>query len=396
MKKLFILVSVFFIAVSMVCAQNQAPRTTVTSLDNSTRLLASELNKRLATEKVEKVAIGEFVYGGIIPPFSQYLVNQLCVELTNQRGSFSILQNVSSDADWVISGEIVELADMIRVYTKLIRSSDRVVRVAFHADFERNEYMVQMLLTSDGRSSYVPMDALEPDSWDNSVSYEIGTDENSQPLNRTLHNGDEDFFLLVPVTSGRHVMETIGSTDTYMELYNAENKELLSQNDDGGTGGNAKILHNMEAGKRYLVKIRPYSSGETGQYGFRSFFLPQVIIQPDEYEQDDSPSSAKMIDIGSSQQHTFHSENDVDWVKFQVTDRGRYTIRARGGNSSSRPDTYIELYDSDMDSIGEDDDGGENLDSKLSLNLNTGLYYLKIRCVDDEIEQPYILSIERE
>ena len=395
MKKVFILVSVFLITVVMVCAQSPTPHATVESLDNTTKFLAAELSKKLVAEKVGKVAIGEFVLGGNVSPFSQYLANQICVELTNQKESFSILQNITSDTEWVISGEIVALANMIRVYTRLIHTSDRVVKVAFHTDFELNEYLSLMLSTRDGRSSYVPMDSMEPDSWDNPVSYEIGTDENIQPISRTLHNGDEDFFLLLPNTSGRIVMETTGNTDTYMDFYSADNMEPLAQNDDGGNGGNAKILYNVEAGKRYIAKVRHYSSEETGSYGFHSFYFPQVFIQPDEYEPDDSPASAKMIEIGSSQQHSFHDENDVDWVKFEVTERGRYIIRARGVHTN-RLDTYIELFDSDMDSIGEDDDGGESLDSWLSIRLDTGLYYLKVRCVDAEIEQPYILSIEKE
>ena len=378
----------------MVCAQSPAPDLAA-SLDGSTKRLASDLSKKLAAEKVGKVVFGEFVYGGFISPFSQYLVNQLCVELTNQKGSFSILQSGFSDAEWTISGEIVDLVDKTRVYTRLVRSVDRVIVAAFYTDFERDEYIFQMLSTREGRSSNVPRDVLEPDSWDNPVSYEIGADENTQPLNRTLHNGDEDFFILLPDSIGKLVMETIGSTDTYMELYNAISRERLAQNDDGGTDNNARIEYNVEGGRSYMVKIHPYGGDETGAYGFRSYFKPQIIILPDEYEPDDSSSSAKMIEIGTSQQRTFHTENDVDWVKFQVTERGRHTIRTRGV-ISNRLDTYIELFDPDMDSIDEDDDGGENLDSKISLNLSTGLYYLKIRCVDDDTDQPYILSIERE
>jgi hypothetical protein len=49
-----------------------------------------------------------------------------------------------------------------------------------------------------------------------------------------------------------------------------------------------------------------------------------------------------------------------------------------------------------MNSIGEDDDGGDNLDSRLSIRLNTGFYYLKIRCLDDEPDQPYTVSIQAE
>jgi hypothetical protein len=82
----------------------------------------------------------------------------------------------------------------------------------------------------------------------------------------------------------------------------------------------------------------------------------------------------------------------VDWVKFQITRPGHYTIRAKGSNSN-RLDTYIEVYDSNMTPIGEDDDGGENLDSRLTLYLESGLYYLKAECLEENPGQPYDLSV---
>jgi len=85
----------------------------------------------------------------------------------------------------------------------------------------------------------------------------------------------------------------------------------------------------------------------------------------------------------------------VDWVKFQITQPGRYTIRARGV-VSNRLDTYIELFDTNLTSIGEDDDGGEAVDSRLSLHLESGLYYLKVYCLDQNPDQPYTISIEAE
>jgi hypothetical protein len=86
---------------------------------------------------------------------------------------------------------------------------------------------------------------------------------------------------------------------------------------------------------------------------------------------------------------------DVDWVKFRISRSGRYTIRTRGLNST-RLDTYIELYDSEHNSIDDDDDGGEDLDSRLSVQLQAGLYYLKVECLNDEPEQPYTIRIDAE
>jgi hypothetical protein len=214
-------------------------------------------------------------------------------------------------------------------------------------------------------------------------------------MERSLHNrSDEDFFLLLPDRAGRLVMETLGDMDTLMYFYNADTRELLAENDDGGSNYNARIRYNAQAGQRYIAKVKGYD-GETGHYGFRAYFAAPVTLPPDEYEPDDDFSSATFIEIGTSRQHTFHTGDDIDWVTFEVSQAGRYTIRTRGSNSN-RLDTYIELFDSKMNSVAEDDDGGDNLDSLLSLRLNSGVYYLKIGCLDSEPDQPYTVSIQAE
>ena len=246
-----------------------------------------------------------------------------------------------------------------------------------------------------GFRAWIPAPREGDSSWANPLAYEIGEDENAAVINRRLERDDEEFFLLVPADNGRLTVETTGSIDTYMEFYDAETRNLLAEDDDGGVRANARIRYNVEAGKRYIAKVRGYSGSDTGSYGFRAYLQIQVRLAPDEYEPDDDPSQAKVIEIGTPQQHTFHSGNDVDWVKFQITRAGRYTIRARGV-TSNRLDTYIELFDSNLNSIAEDDDGGENLDARLSLQLGTGLYYLKVWCLDDEPSQPYTISIDAE
>jgi hypothetical protein len=397
MKKYLLLIP-FFLAITVIYAQNaESP---VARMDAAIKVLAGEIHKKLIEEKALKVAVGQFIYRDSVPPLSAYWVNQLTEELTNMsRGSYTLLSGGPAGADRTLSGEIVEAADVIRVYTRLLRSEDRSIAAGFHSDFERNEYITGMLSSggssSGGSSSSVSMDAWEPDSLENPVTYEIGTDENATVMNRTIHNrSDEDFFLLLPDADGRLVAETTGSIDTYMHLYNADTKELLAEDDDGGSGYNARIRYNVRAGSRYIAKVRALD-GETGNYGFRAYLQILVQITPDEYEPDDEPSSAKSIEIGTPQQHTFHTGNDVDWVKFQVTRSGRYTIRARGV-ISNRLDTYIELYNAGLNLIAEDDDGGESYDARLSLRLDNGLYYLKVECLDDEPDQPYIISIQAE
>jgi hypothetical protein len=230
-------------------------------------------------------------------------------------------------------------------------------------------------------------------SWGNPISFEIGNTDNTVSMQRVLQSDDEEYFLLVPQRDGRLIIETTGRIDTYMELYNANTGEVLDENDDSGESNNARIRYNVRALERYIVMVRGYSGSVSGSYGFRAYFPNKVALAPDAYEPDDDSSSAKTIEIGTPQSRTFHSGDDTDWVQFRVTRQGRFLIQAAGINSN-RLDTYIELFDSNLNLIDEDDDGGESLSSRLSINLSAGVYYLKIWCLNDEPDQGYTLRID--
>jgi hypothetical protein len=230
-------------------------------------------------------------------------------------------------------------------------------------------------------------------SWENPIPCAIGPDDSSPLMNRRLYEEDDgEFFLLIPENDGRLVIETTGDLDTYMHLYDAGTREELSSDDDGGTELNARIRYNVTAGKRYIVKVRGYDRDESGDYGLRAYQSVARSFVRDGYEPDDDSSQAKTVTIGTPQQHTFHSADDVDWVRFQVTRAGRYTIRTRGVDSD-RLDTYIELFDANLNPIAEDDDGGSNRDSRINRHFETGTYYLKVWCLDDEPSQAYTISI---
>ncbi|MCL2765999.1 MAG: hypothetical protein FWD40_12100 [Treponema sp.] len=505
MNKFFISILIFIFVSGITFAQD-----TITEMDEAVAALARNIHAKLAEKNAQKVIIGQLNFLDSIPPFSSYWVNQLTGELINMpRRNYVIIAGNAPDADWTITGEIVQAADVIRVYSRLIRLSDRAVEGVFSSNFLRDEHITDMILPGTGGAVSAGRDPYEPDSWESPVVYTIGTSSAAPVMNRALTEGDEDFFLLVPDRDGRLTLETTGSTDTYMHFYNYDSgeelasdddsgqgtnaqivhnvrgavrylavvrgynssvtgaygfrsfltvregaasrdnphvyeigigegnavsvnrnlregdeeyfllvpdrdgrltmettgridtymelydegtDELLDENDDGGNSYNARIRYNVYSGKRYIVLVRGYDSNVRGSFGFRAFFPGSVMLDADEYEPDDEPSLAKLIEIDSTQQRTFHSADDVDWVRFQITRQGRYTINARGENNN-RLDTYIELYDSNLNMIAEDDDGGDGLSSRLSLNLGIGTYYLKVWCIDEEPDQGYLLSI---
>jgi hypothetical protein len=254
----------------------------VPQLDSAVKGLGAEINQKLTVEKVRTISLGQWNYRDSIPALSSYWAAQLAEELTNIQGrTFSLVSGGQTGADWIVSGEIIEAANIIRVYTRLVRSSDNSAAAVFHADFDRDQNIAEMLAGGGGRggserSSFVARDAYEPDSMENPLQVEIAGSSSGPLLNHPLHSGDdEDFFLLVPDKDGALVMETTGNTDTYMEFYEAGANRLLADNDDGGSGGNARIRYTVRAGGRYIAKVRGYE-GETGSYAFRAY-----LVEPD-------------------------------------------------------------------------------------------------------------------
>lgn len=389
---------IFFFVLSVLYGQNSADP--LPQLDSAVKSLAVSLQRTIPGQG-QKVAIDQWIYRDSIPDLGFYWAAQLLEELTNIPGkSFILISPGTGGVDWMISGEIIEAAGTIRVYTRLRRISDNSIQAGLHSDFPRDEQILEMLAdsgrNSGGSSSSVARDSYEPDSLDNPIGVEIGTSANGPTISRTLHSSsDEDFFTLTPDRDGRLVMETTGDmVDTYMELYRPDSRSSISSNDDGGEGTNAQISYNVEAGSSYIAKVRGYD-GNTGRYAFRAYIVERFRPTPDEYEDDNEFSSAKDITIGTPQQHTFTDGDDIDWVRFRVSQAGRYVIRARGVNSNDL-DTYIELYDSNHSLIDEDDDGGQDYDSRLSVNLQVGTYYLSVRTLASEPSQPYTVSISAE
>ena len=58
--------------------------------------------------------------------------------------------------------------------------------------------------------------------------------------------------------------------------------------------------------------------------------------------------------------------------------RSKFTFETRGES-----DTQIRLFDFQLDLVGEDDDGGQDLNAKLTTSLDPGAYILQVTLFDD-------------
>jgi len=380
-KRCFFLLQVLLVVTGAVYAQNTA--SPVPQMDDAVREIAGEIHKKLVgesprnEERVQKAAVGQFTHRGYVPAFGTYWTNQLIEELVNiPERPYIILSGGTGGADWIVSGEIVEIAGVIRVYTRLIRTETRAVEGAFHTDFEKTAALTATLFSSESRggsgSSSGSRDEYEPDSWDNPVSYEIGNNENAPVINRSLHgNNDEDFFLIIPERDGRLTVETTGGTDTVMQLYNYEDGTELAENDDGGQGSNARIRHNVRAGTRYLVKVRGYGNSTTGNYGFRAYL-------PAPSEGSSSWENPIPCEIGTGENSAVINRTldtgGEDYFLIIPNRDGRHTVETTGGT-----DTFMHIYDHDTrELLTEDDDGGTRLNARIRINLQAGKRYIVV------------------
>lgn len=386
---------VFFFGLTVL--YGQSPAGSLAPIDGVVKSLAADIPQKIPAGGSPKIALGQWSYHDSVPAFGLYWAAQLAEELTNIPGRSFVLATGPGGSDWTLSGEIIGTPGIIRVYTRLLRSADFSIAASFHTDFEVTEYIAEMLSGGGGRNSpSVVWDAYESDSMENPLAVEIADNADGPVISRSIHTErDDDFFLLAPAADGILTLETTGSTDTYMELYDADSRNILTSNDDGGYNSNARIRWEVRSGNRYIAQVYGYDHDVTGSYGFHAWLVEPVRMDPDEFEDDNEFESAKNLIVGTPQQHTFTTGEDVDWVQFQISRAGRYTIRARGVNSSAL-DTYIELYDKDRNAIDDNDDGGEDYDSLLSVRLQTGTYYLKIECLDDEPDQPYTVRVDAE
>jgi len=85
--------------------------------------------------------------------------------------------------------------------------------------------------------------------------------------------------------------------------------------------------------------------GANGAFQNNTAYRLNIIIQPtvaiDGFEVDDIPSLATLAQLGETQQRSFHTTNDIDWVKVTLDEPSRIIARTEGNPVL---DTRIEIF----------------------------------------------------
>jgi hypothetical protein len=325
--------------------------------DAAVKTLATQLGEKLAAQSVQNVAVGQFAYMGGVTQFNSYMNNQLAGELADLSGRSFTLVAGGAAAQWIISGEIVRIADFIRIYTRVVRRSDSAVVAQTHIDVELNQSIASMFASDGG--PMVISDEWEPDDRDTPVTRPV----DGTPLSRTIHEGDEDWFAITTDSVAELVMQTTGEMDVYMELYDAETAEQISTDDDGGDGNNSRIAHFVQPGQSYLVKVRGYSEDTVGEYSFSA--TTQTLDDATPYAVPSGDEAARFVmrtlDGGSG-----------DMFLLAPATNGTMIMETTGDT-----DVFMELYDADdYQMLDSDDDSAGSGNSRITRPVGAGERYV--------------------
>ena len=77
---------------------------------------------------------------------------------------------------------------------------------------------------------------------------------------------ENDWYKFQTSAAGTYTMQTYGSTDMYMYLYQSDKTTLIEEDDDDGEGYNPLIARSLSAYTWYYVKVKGYNSSVTGSY----------------------------------------------------------------------------------------------------------------------------------
>jgi hypothetical protein len=238
-------------------------------------------------------------------------------------------------------------------------------------------------------------DAYEPDN-DETVASPIATD--GTPQSHTFHEiTDDDWVTFEAVAGVTYAIETREGdidVDTEMYLFDADLNEL-DYSDDGHPAYDycSYIEYTPTVNETLYVLVHPYDHDETGRY-LLAVTKGVSLLGGDAYEPDDTAPEANPINVyGQPQSHTFHVVEDDDWVTFDVVAGLTYVIDTLPGLSGL--DTYLYLYDAELNEIDYDDDDGPGYYSHIEFEpTESGTVYVRAHSYGHSYTGAYLLSVQ--
>ena len=191
--------------------------------------------------------------------------------------------------------------------------------------------------------------------------------------NFSMLNNDYFTFSFYPETSGWHIFQTYGPTDTVMEIYHKGESIVYQGASDGDKGDYKNELQRkyLEAGGRYVVQVHLQSVVKYGQ--------AMLNIRADERE-------AKLEDpltLGYAKKVWLNPDSPSFTTKFTPTESIRYNIEAY----SEGGDTVMDIFDPEGYSMVTCEDSEGDTDG------DKGVKYNELQVLEFEAGKTYKIKV---
>ena len=207
---------------------------------------------------------------------------------------------------------------------------------------------------------------------------------NSSTPGTLERQGDIDYFRVHVDQAGTLTVETTGGTDTVGQLRGADG-QWLSEDDDGGSRLNFRLVEFVSAGTYYIRVSGFESPGEvaTGPYTLVLRFTPAPTD-----DHGNTREKARSVKPNSSTPGTLERQGDIDYFRVHVDQAGTLTVETTGDT-----DTVGQLRGADGQWLSEDDDGGSRLNFRLVESVSAGTYYIRVSGFDNATGR-YTLKVQ--
>lgn len=305
----------------------------------------------------------------------------LTIEMIRASGTLDpYIQVVSSDRFVVADNDDRLGSDTknARIDTLLIEQTGTYIIVATRYGGVAGDSAGSFALTIDeaensgiGNSSLAPL----PIGYGESIEANLN---NEQYERFYTFNARRDDLITISMTRGRN-----GRLDSYLILANAGFLPMI-EDDDGGTGQNAKITeYRIPADGTYFIIATRYSGKEGTSDG--DFVL---ALETSGNAFDEVPEGVPTINYGTSLTGTINDENPEDLYAFYANQGDAITVSMNRNDGNL--DSVLDLLDNFQQRILRDDDGGNGQNSRIERYTipYTGLYYIRAQRYDGSNGDP--------
>jgi len=404
MKRMTIFLVIFMVAINFIFAD-----TLMENLKNASDQVSEDLSSIIADENLYAGAITfenrPVLIGDL---FSDLLANRL---LDNSRFKGNIIKGYSpgtfrlSDADWILSGSLYKTGSN---YFMSLYLNDPQGKQKKGWEFLIPADNADSLLEPSQMAMNFGGDIYEPNNNSDSA-IELNPDPEMELSNLEIgESGDEDWFFIdinqSSSESGMYILtaRTTGGMDTYMEIYKPGDSSYPVVENDDGDDSNARINYAITERGRWFIKVRGYSTDDTGDYGL---IVSLEMREAGPGEPDNSMDEASVLEIeGNELRRTVDYGDDYDYFKITV-DRALPENKALVIQTYSDLDLTMTLLDSYDNEVMTNDDSGDESNPQIMLPAqdegtwyavvypydgdNTGAYTIRAYLVDvvkDEYE----------